>query len=489
LRVRLTLDLAFAQPVTKRASLSPFSGRYSTAMEHAARPALPSPEELSDPPSVPEPAGRIGAFSVAFEEYLRRPLPRWALLEQHMDAAEIGDVGAAVKAALDPVKKAIAPGSRVCLTVGSRGIDRIDLVVKAAVEWCRGAGFDVFIVPAMGSHGGATAAGQLGVLASLGITPESAGCEIRSSMEAANIGEVRPGVPAFVDKHAFEEADAVIPINRVKPHTDFSGEIESGLMKMIAIGIGKQQGADTLHRQGFATFRDLIPQAAEFIVARANIPFGLALIENGYARLSRVEAVAAAELRRREIELLVIARDMMPRLPFAEIDVLILDYIGKDVSGLGMDSNVVGRYYGGPTDGGPSIQRIMVRDLTDATDGNAVGIGLADVVLERAVRKMDAAKTYMNSVTAKTPGGSRIPITMPDDRTALAIALACCVAVESPQARIVRVPDTKHLDLLWVSEPAIEAALKTGRCEVVRRSGPIVFDGRGMFADGWDRLG
>jgi hypothetical protein len=457
-------------------------------VEHAPRP-FPSPAELSDPPSVPEPAEGNAAFSVAFEKYLRRPLPGWALVRQHLDGTEVGEVAGAVTEALEPVRQLIAPGSRVCLAVGSRGIDRIDEVVRAAVEWCRGAGFEVFIVPAMGSHGGATAAGQIGVLASLGITPESVGCEIRSSMETVDLGEVRPGVPAFVDKHALEDADAIVPINRVKPHTDFSGEIESGLMKMIAIGLSKQQGADTLHRQGFATFRELVPQAAEFIVAGAKIPFGLALIENGYARLSRVEAVPAADLRRRETELLVVARDLMPRLPFTAIDVLILDYIGKDVSGFGMDSNVVGRYYAGPTEKGPSIQRIVVRDLTDATDGNAVGIGVADVVLERAVRKMNATKTYMNSVTAKTPEGSRIPMTVPDDRTALAIALACCVAIESPRARIVRVPDTKHLDLLWVSEPAIAAALATGRCEVLRPAAPIGFDDRGMFADGWDLAG
>jgi hypothetical protein len=304
-------------------------------------------------------------------------------------------------------------------------------------------------------------------------------------METVELGEVRPGVPAFIDRNAFEGADTIIPINRVKPHTDFSGEIESGLMKMIAIGLGKQHGADTLHRQGFAAFRELIPQAAEFIAARAKIPFGLALVENGYARLCLIEAVPAAEMRRRERELLAIARERMPRLPFSAIDVLILDRIGKDVSGLGMDSNIVGRYYAGPTGVGPSIQRIVVRDLTDATEGNAVGIGLADVVLDRAVRKMDAAKTYMNSITAKTPEGARVALTVPDDRTALAVALACCVAVESKDARIVRVPDTKHLDLLWVSEPAIVSALETGRCEVVHPAAPIGFDGHGMFADGW----
>jgi hypothetical protein len=399
-----------------------------------------------------------------------------------MDAAEVADVAAAVKAALDPVRAAIAPGSRVCLAVGSRGIDRIDEVVRAAVSWVRSVGAEVFVVPAMGSHGGATPEGQLEVLASYGITPESIGCEIRSSMETAELGEVRPGVPVFVDRNALEGADLIVPVNRVKPHTDFTGEVESGLMKMIAIGLGKQRGADTFHRQGFATFHELIPAVAEFTISKVNIPFGLALVENGYARLWRIEAVRRDRIWDRERELLVMARDRMARLPLGSIDVLVLDYIGKDISGLGMDSNVVGRYYKGPTGAGPSIQRIVVRDLTAETEGNAVGIGMADVVLRRAVEKMDTHKTYMNCITAKTPEGARVALTVDTDRQALAIAIASCLKVEPPDARIVRIRDTKHLGLLYVSQPAIEEVLATGRCEIVRPLEAVEFDRDGMFA-------
>jgi hypothetical protein len=211
---------------------------------------------LSDPPVVATPT--------AFREFARGTLPEWALVRQRFDPAEIVDVGEAVRAALDPVMAGIPEGSRVCLAVGSRGIDRIDQVVRAAVERLQAAGATVFIVPAMGSHGGATAAGQLEVLAEYGITPESMGCEIRSSMDTVELGEVRPGVPVFLDRNAFEGADFIVPINRVKVHTDFSGPIESGLMKMIAIGLGKQKGADTFHRQGFAVFDTLIPQVAEY---------------------------------------------------------------------------------------------------------------------------------------------------------------------------------------------------------------------------------
>jgi hypothetical protein len=449
--------------------------------DHEPRHVALTPEALADPPAPHEELAPHVHLGGPFAEFMRADLPPWALVRYRMDPAEVADVAAAVSSALDTQRASIEPGSRVCLALGSRGIDRIDQVARAAVAWLRAAGAEVFAVPAMGSHGGATPAGQLEVLASYGITPESIGCEIRSSMETVELGEVRPGVPVFMDRNAFEQADVIVPINRVKPHTDFVGEIESGLMKMISIGLGKQRGADSLHRQGFDSFAQLIPETAEFTLSKVKIPFGLALVENGYARLWQIEAVPAARLGERERELLLMARERMARLPFGNIDVAILDYIGKDISGLGMDSNVVGRYYAGPTGAGPNIQRIVVRDLTAETEGNAVGIGMADVVLRRAVEKMDAHKTYMNTVTAKTPEGARIALTVDTDRQALAVAVACCVRVEAPQARIVRIRDTKHVDLMWVSEPALAELLATGRAEVIRPLEPIEFDRAGMF--------
>lgn len=440
---------------------------------------------LSDPPTIrvaPVSTGRF-AHRPRFAEFATGSLPMWALVHQRIDATEVPDVRAAVNAALDPVMTAVTPGMRVCLAAGSRGIDRIDEVVAATVERVRGAGASVFIVPAMGSHGGATAAGQLEVLASYGITPDTAGCEIRSSMETVALGEVRPGITVFFDRHAFEEADLVIPINRVKPHTDFTGEVESGLLKMIAIGLGKQKGADTFHRQGFPVFHDLIPTVAAHTLAHAPIPFGLALVENGHARLRHIEAVPAARMAQRERELLVEARAAMARLPVDSIDVLVLDFIGKDISGLGMDSNVVGRYYTGPTGSGPAIQRIVVRDLTEETEGNAVGIGMADVVLRRAVDRMDAAKTYMNCVTAKTPEGARIALTVETDREALDVALACCIKVDAARARIIRITDTKHLEWLYASPAAVADLLASGVCEVIREARPIGFDGEDRFTD------
>jgi hypothetical protein len=287
----------------------------------------------------------------------------------------------------------------------------------------------------------------------------------------------------FVDRHALLDADVVIPINRVKPHTDFTGPVESGLLKMIAIGLGKQRGADTFHSEGFATFHRLIPAVAAFTLGHVPIPFGLALLENGHARLRAVEAVRAGAMLEREQQLLREADGYLARLPLDSLDVLVLDRIGKDVSGLGMDSNVVGRYYTGPTGRPPLIQRIIVRDLTDETEGNAVGIGMADVVLRRAASRMDVAKTYVNAATAKTPEGTRVPLTVDSDRQALDIAIACCLKVDPATAGIVRMLDTKHLEWFYASEPLLPGLLATGRCELAGPIAPIDFDAAGQFTE------
>ena len=433
-----------------------------------------------DDPPVPQVGVR--AASSWLDVFRHERLPSWALVRHEMDRTEVDDIDAAVDAALAPVRDRLPRGGRACVALGSRGIDRIDEVARAAVGALRAAGLEVFAVPAMGSHGGATADGQLAVLASLGIREDTIGCEIRSSMETVEIGNVH-GVSVFVDREALSGADVIIPINRVKPHTDFSGPIESGLLKMIAIGLGKQRGADTFHREGFSTFAELIPAVAAHTLAAAPIPFGLALIENGHARLRRIEAVPAAGMYEREQVLLEEADRYLARLPVASLDVLVLDQIGKDISGLGMDSNVVGRYYTGPTGHSPAIQRIIVRDLTDATEGNAVGIGMADVVLRGAAARMDAAKTYMNCVTAKTPEGGRIALTADTDGEALDVAIACCLKVQAETARIVRMLDTKHLEWFYASEPLIAELLASGVCELARPLTPIGFDAAGRFTD------
>jgi hypothetical protein len=413
-----------------------------------------------------------------------RSLPRWALVRQRFDPAEIGDVDAAVQAAFRTVEP-VEPGVRVCLAVGSRGIDRLDQVVRAAVGHLRSRGAEVFVVPAMGSHGGATADGQRAVLAALGITEETIGCEIRSTMDTVRVGEVDGRMPVFVDRHAHDDADLIVPINRVKSHTDFTGPTESGLLKMIAIGLGNQHGADTFHREGFEAFARLIPEVARLTLSRIPIPFGLALVENGYARLTSIEAVPADAICDREVELLHVADSLMARLPVSSLDLLIIDRIGKDISGLGMDSNVVGRYYTGPTGRGPLVQRIFVRGLTAETEGNAVGIGMADVVLRDAVDAMDPVRTYMNCITAKTPEGARIAMTADNDRDAIDFALASALKVDPATARIARILDTKHLGWLYASEALLPEIDELGRCDIVRGPAPISFDQDERLGDAW----
>ena len=421
----------------------------------------------------------------------RAALPRWALVRQRLDATRVGDIGAAVSLAFDTreARDAIVPGTRVALTAGSRGIDRIGDVLTAAVARVRSMGGDPFVVPAMGSHGGATAEGQLALLAHYGMTPATLGCPIHASMETVRLGEVEDGVPVWFDRIAHERADVVIPVGRVKPHTDFHGPVESGLMKMLAIGLGKQKGADAFHRQGFADFHHLIPAVGSFIIGRINVPFGLALIENGHGELGIIEAVPGSRILEREQELLVRAKAMMPHLPGEVIDLLLIDRIGKDVSGSGADPNVINRDLTGlvaPAEAAltPRVQRIVIRDLTEETEGNATGIGLADIALRQAVDKMDPVSSYMNVITAKSPAGVRVPLTVANDRQALAIGLACCVKVRPETARIARIADTKHLDRLWVSEALLSDLAGSPDIEPLTELREIAFDDAGMLTDG-----
>jgi hypothetical protein len=437
-----------------------------------------------DPDDIPTMPGPRSGGADPLAVFRQPDLPGWALVRHVMDPTEIADVEGAVAAAFGPVADRIGSGQRVCLAVGSRGIDRIAEVTAAMVRLVRARGASVFIVPAMGSHGGATAEGQLAVLAALGVTEDSVGAEIRSSMDVVQLGEI-DGVPVVLDRHAAAEADVIVPINRVKPHTDFTGPVESGLLKMIAIGLGKQVGADTFHGRGFATFAELIPAVAAHTLAHANIPFGIALVENGHARLRRIEAVPADGMFAREQALRNEADGYLARLPIADLDVLVIDRIGKDISGLGMDSNVVGRYYTGPTGVPPAIQRIVVRDLTDETDGNAVGIGMADVVVRRAVDRMDPVSTYMNCITAKTPEGARIALMADTDRQAIDVAIACCLNVEAPTARIARILDTKHLGWFYASAALLPELRAEPRCEVLADPAAIGFDDSGALTDPW----
>jgi hypothetical protein len=426
---------------------------------------------------------------MGLEIFERGELPRWAPVRQQLDDLDIGDVRAAIAEQFkrDGVGSRLKPGQRVAITAGSRGIDRIDEVLKAVVDEVRALGADPFLVPAMGSHGGATAEGQRELISHYGVTEERMGCPILSSMETVELGFVENDVPVWIDKNAYE-ADAIIPVGRVKPHTDFRGPVESGLMKMIAIGLGKQHGANFFHHQGMNEFYHLIPAVANYTISRVNMPFGVAVIENGYGHLAQAEAVPAERIFEREQELLRIARGRMGRLPGEKIDVLIIDRIGKDISGDGADPNVISRDVAGmlpPNEEPvkPHIQRVIMRDLTDDTDGNATGVGMGDVVLRRLVDRMDPVPTYMNTITSKAPQGARIPLTVDNDRQAIQIALASCLKIQPETSRIMRIQDTKHVETFWASELLLPDILEEGRVTQTGDLREISFDGAGMLVD------
>ena len=442
------------------------------------------------------------------EVFERGVLPRWVRVRQQLDETEEADVAAAIarEFARPGIGDAIAAGTSVALTAGSRGVDKIAEILKACVAEITARGATPFIVPAMGSHGGATVAGQLSILEHYGITAAAMGCEIRASMETVLLGHIdNPAgagahggaplrtdhstkVPVYFDKTAYEQADVVIPVGRVKPHTDFVGVVESGMMKMLSIGLGKQKGAEYFHARGFGFFHELIPAVGQFTLSKVNIPFGIATVENGHSHCSLIEALPAATMLAREAELLTIARERIGRLPEVDLDVLIIDQIGKDISGDGADPNVVNRDVVGVVDRvalgfRPRIQRIVMRDLTSDTEGNATGVGMGDVVLRRLADKIDPVKTYMNCITSKSPGGARTPMVLDTDRQALHIAIASCLETETETARVARIESTKHVEEMWVSEALLPEMLATGKVTVLNEPGPIVFDDEGMFVE------
>ncbi len=411
------------------------------------------------------------------EELLSRvEPPRVALVEQELESPPaIRDVRSAVREALGEVE---LPRGSVAVGVGSRGVGRVAEVASALVEALKDAGADPFIVPAMGSHGASTAEGQAEVLRHLGVSEERVGCPIRATMEAVEVGRTPAGVPVYMDRYAFE-ADAVVVINRVKPHTAFRGEVESGPTKMLAIGLGKQKGAHAVHAAGWEYIHRTIPEAARVAIDAGRVAFGLAVLENADEEPCRIVAIPAEELPEREIPLLKEAKRNLPRIPFSEIDVLVVDEIGKNVSGDGADPNVTGRYPTPYASGGPSVERMVFLSLTGETGGNANGVGMADVVTRRLEEQMDREATYMNALTSTTPAPVRLPMVMPNDRLAVAAALEMCAGVRPEEARLVRITNTLRLHRMWVSEALLDEVRENPRLHLVEGPVPMRFDGDG----------
>jgi hypothetical protein len=401
-------------------------------------------------------------------------------LAQRFEGPAVADVPAAVEAELSRLRLAgrIRRGASVAVTAGSRGIRDIVAVLRAVVAHLRAIGAAPFVVPAMGSHGGGTAEGQVRLLAHYGVTPESVGAEIRASMETVVLGRTEDGIPVHFDKIA-SQADHVVVVGRVKPHTDFHNNIESGLMKMMMIGLGKHEGAKIAHRAiQDLTFDRIVRTVGRTVLAKAPILCGVAILENGYDRTAHIEAVEAAGFETREPALLDMARKLLPGLPFAKVDLLMVDEIGKNISGTGMDTNVINRKPSF-TYPAPVIKKIYVRGLTHATSGNASGIGLADVTTRRLVDSADWPQTYINSRTSGWLRSASVPMTVDCDRTALDVILRTVGLVEPENARVVRIANTLELAEIEASEAYLPEL--AGRAELTRLTDPaeMAFDAEG----------
>jgi hypothetical protein len=402
-------------------------------------------------------------------------------IRQKFDAPTLEDIPAAVRAEVQSLNldAKVNPGETVAISVGSRGIANIALITKSLVEELKALGLKPFLVPAMGSHGGGVAEAQQAIIEGYGVTEEYTKAPIKASMETVQVGETEDGVPVYFDKHAFE-ADHVAVVGRIKPHTDFVGEIESGLHKMMLIGLGKHKGA-ALYHQAIVhySFDRIIRSVGQTVIDQCGVLLGLGLVENQYDKTALIKGVGAEEFVDREKELLVLAKKWMPRLPFETVDLLIVDEIGKNISGAGMDTNVVGRKFHdnhAAEKEYPKVTRILVRGLTAETHGNASGIGTAEYAHKRAIEEMDREITYINCMTGNHPSGAHIPLYFDTDRICIDRALETVGLVEPENAKVLRIHNTLELGELLVSEAYLSEIEKRDDLEIMGEAEEMPFD-------------
>ncbi len=409
--------------------------------------------------------------------------PRMVRIQQNFKTSPIKDIPAKVRTELAGIQpqKIIARGDTVAITAGSRGIANLAVVLGEIIRELKKIGAKPFIIPAMGSHGGATPAGQKKILEHYGVTQKTMGVPVKSSLSVVQVGSTPDLIPVYLDRNA-ANADHIVVVNRVKPHTDFQGKFESGLMKMMVIGMGKQKGADHYHnvivRRGhYPVFLSV----AREILQRCPVAFGVALVENQRDETQIIRAIPAAEIETTEYQLLKKAKRLFPRIPLNPIDLLIVDQMGKEISGTGMDQNVIGRSvipYHRPSIKN-DIMRIFVRDLTADSEGNATAIGNADFTTKRLVQKIDHRATYMNAITSSCPEAVRIPPYYDNDRQAIDTALKTIGPIEPQNSRIVHILDTLRLEEMYVSEVMLAEVQKRKDISVNGSPGPMKFDAEG----------
>ena len=412
------------------------------------------------------------------------PIPKMLKIKQYFNDYYICDVESKLKEKLvksDALEK-VKAGSKIAVAVGSRGVKNIDLITKTVITELKKKGLDPFIIPAMGSHGGSTDEGQKDVLRELKITEDSVNCPIYSSMEVIKIGEIDNGLPVYVDKFAYA-ADAVVVINRVKPHTAFRGKIESGLCKMLTIGLGKQKGAESCHALGFKYMEENILKMTNIILNKLPILFAVATVENAYDKIMEIEIIKKDDIIEADKNLLEIAKENMAKIYFNEIDVLIVDRIGKDISGDGMDPNITGRYPTPYAFGGPNVSKMVVLDLTKHTYGNANGMGTADFTSRKLADKINFEATYVNGLTSTVVKPTHLPTVLKNDREAIQAAIKTCNALDISKAKVVRIKDTLHLDEIYISESLTTEAVNNKNVKLISDPKEMIFDNNQNLAE------
>jgi hypothetical protein len=412
--------------------------------------------------------------------------PKVVKVRRRFPRPRVEDLGRALEEQLgrDEIASKVRPGAEIALTAGSRGISDIHVTLRSLVSVLKEMGARPFIVPAMGSHGGATAEGQVEILESLGVTEAFCGAPIRSSMDVVELGETGRGVPVYMDKIAFE-SDGVVLVNRIKAHTDFRGRWESGLLKMASIGLGKHKQALALHGYGVEGIRDFMSEVGREVVDSGKVLFGVGIVENAYDKPAIVEAIPPENIPEREAGLLAQYMKLMPELPVSEMDILFVDALGKNYSGTGMDTNVIGRFRipGVEEPERPRVKYIIVGDVSEESHGNALGMGLADFTTRRLFEKVNLRAMNANVITSTFVERAKVPMVMDNDREALEAAVRCNWGVPPTETRFVRIPNTLHLEYLYVSENLVDEVLGHGEAEVVGDAREPSFDAEGNFAE------
>lgn len=406
-------------------------------------------------------------------------IPRMIKVKQTFNRQCLTDVEETTSGQINGLNLSFSDGARIAVAVGSRGVANLQKIVRATVATLKAKGAAPFIVPAMGSHGGATADGQKEVLAAYGITERDMGVPIKSAMDVVELSGGDTDMRVFMDKYAYQ-SDGVVVINRVKSHTDFHGPTESGLLKMCVVGLGKHAQAVELHRYGVFGLKELLPNTAQKVLDSGKIVFGIGIVENAYHDTMAIKAVLPEHMEREEKRLLALCKQNMPCLPVDEIDVLIIDEMGKDISGVGIDPNVTGRIRirgeaDAPT---PRITNIVVTDLTEASHGNALGIGLADFITRRLYNKVDFIATYENVLTSTFTERAKIPIIAETEKEALEYALRTCGPVTDESVKIVRIKNTLCLDVMHITKSVYEE-IKDRECITIMDENVEIFDEKG----------